>query len=148
MGTPQQAPGGIKGSIIENKIEQMKEYMGKVQDLLHQYVPPDPDLMQKAYAAGNVAMNTSTPGVVEMNIKNYVQAGDSLTFSFDENTKKITKLNINSYVDDPSDVVTVAVQFASLPDGTNYASQTTLNATAKNLTVTTTNSNYQKITGP
>jgi hypothetical protein len=32
---------------------------------------------------------------------------------------------------------------ASLPDGTNYAQQTILNATAKNLLVVTTNSNYQ-----
>jgi hypothetical protein len=34
---------------------------------------------------------------------------------------------------------------ASLPDGTNYAQQTILNATAKQLQVTTTNSNYQLI---
>jgi hypothetical protein len=33
---------------------------------------------------------------------------------------------------------------ASLPDGTNYAQQTVLDATAKKLQVTTTNSNYQK----
>jgi hypothetical protein len=34
---------------------------------------------------------------------------------------------------------------ASLPDSTNYAQQTILNATAKQLVVTTTNSNYQKL---
>jgi hypothetical protein len=34
---------------------------------------------------------------------------------------------------------------ASLPDGTNYAQQINLNAVAKELTVTTTNSNYQKL---
>jgi hypothetical protein len=34
---------------------------------------------------------------------------------------------------------------ASLPDGTNYAQQTVLNATAKQIQVTTTNSNYAKI---
>ena len=43
------------------------------------------------------------------------------------------------------DVVTLQVQMASLPDGTNYAGQTVLNATAKQLAVTTTNSNYQKL---
>jgi hypothetical protein len=32
-----------------------------------------------------------------------------------------------------------------LPDGTNYAEQTILNASAKELAVTTTNSNYQKL---
>lgn len=43
------------------------------------------------------------------------------------------------------DVVTLQVQMASLPDGTSYESQTVLNATAKQLVVTTTNSNYQKL---
>ena len=37
------------------------------------------------------------------------------------------------------------VQMASLPDGTSYESQTVLNATAKQLVVTTTNSDYQKL---
>ena len=40
--------------------------------------------------------------------------------------------------------MTLAVQFASLPDGTNYPEQTVLDAKAKQLQVTTTNSNYAK----
>jgi hypothetical protein len=36
---------------------------------------------------------------------------------------------------------------ASLPDGANYAQQTILNASAKQLVVTTTNSNYRKLGG-
>jgi hypothetical protein len=34
---------------------------------------------------------------------------------------------------------------SSLPDGTNYVAQSVLNATAKKLIVTTTNSNYQRM---
>ena len=148
LGAPPQMPGGgMKGGILESKIEQLKEYMGQVQDLLHQYIPPDPELLEKAYAAGNVAMSPATPGVVQMTIKNYLKTGDALTLSFDEGSKKLTKLDINTYVDAPADAVTVAVQFASLPDGTNYPSQTTINVASKNLTLTTTNSNYQKIGG-
>jgi hypothetical protein len=41
----------------------------------------------------------------------------------------------------------LTVQMASLPDGTNYAQQTVLDASAKKLQVTTTNSNYQKLGG-
>jgi hypothetical protein len=36
---------------------------------------------------------------------------------------------------------------ARLPDGTSYAEQIVLNATAKQFVVTTTNSNYQKLGG-
>jgi hypothetical protein len=143
--TPEQQPSGLGAKLIEQKEEQMKEYMGRVQDLVHQYVPPDPDKMQKAYAAGNATMSASTPGVMQLTFKNYVQNGDTMTFSFDENSKKMSNLSISSYLDGPSDAVNVSVQFDTLPDGTSHPSQTTINVAAKNLTVTTTNSNYQKI---
>jgi hypothetical protein len=50
-------------------------------------------------------------------------------------------------MDNPQDIVTLAVQFASLPDSTNYVQQSVLNATAKKLVVTTTSSNYQRLGG-
>jgi hypothetical protein len=50
-------------------------------------------------------------------------------------------------MDDPKGVVTLAVKMTSLPDGTNYVRQTVLDATAKHLRVTTTNSNYERIGG-
>jgi hypothetical protein len=50
-------------------------------------------------------------------------------------------------MDDPKDIVTLAIQFASLPDNTNYVQQSVLNATAKKLVVTTTNANYQPLGG-
>jgi hypothetical protein len=40
------------------------------------------------------------------------------------------------------DAVTLQVQMASFPDGTNHVERTVLNATAKQLVVTTTNSSY------
>ena len=68
-----------------------------------------------------------------------------MTLTFDTAAKKITSLNINTYMGEEKDVVTLRVQMGSLPDGTNYAQQTVLDATAKQLVVTTTNSNYQKM---
>ena len=54
-------------------------------------------------------------------------------------------MNVDTYLDDPNDTVTLAVQFASLPDSTNYVQQSVVNATAKKLQVTTTSSNYQML---
>jgi hypothetical protein len=68
-----------------------------------------------------------------------------MTLSFNTAAKKISGVNVNTYMDDPKDAVTLAVQMASLPDGTNYVQQTVLDATAKKLQVTTTNSNYRLI---
>ena len=102
--------------------------------------------MQQASQAGKVSLNTTVgAGIAEIVFKDYALPGDQMTLSFDTAAKKITALNVNTYMDDPKDVVTLAVQFASLPDGTNYVQRSILDATAKQLQVTTTNSNYQPI---
>jgi hypothetical protein len=41
--------------------------------------------------------------------------------------------------------VTLNVQFAILPDGTNYPAQEVVTAQAKGIVLTVTNGNYQKI---
>lgn len=75
--------------------------------------------------------------------KDYAQAGDQIALSFDAASKKISSVNVNTSLDDPKDTVTLAIQFASLSDSTNYVQQTVLNATAKKMVVTTTNSDYK-----
>ena len=97
------------------------------------------------FQAGNIAMNkTLGSDIANLVFTNYAQPGDKMTVSFDATSKKIQAINVNTYLDDPKDVVTLAVQFASLPDGTNYAQQTVLNATAKQIQVTTTNRKLRK----
>jgi len=54
-------------------------------------------------------------------------------------------LGVNSYLDDKDDVVTLAVQMNSLPDGAIYAGQTTLEAKAKNITVVIQNSGHRPV---
>jgi len=100
--------------------------------------------MQQTYQAGNVALNPVS-GALNLVFSNYAQPGDRMILTFNTATKKITSLSINTYMGDAKDAISLQVQMASLPDGTNYAQQTILNAAAKELTVTTTNSNYQKL---
>jgi hypothetical protein len=82
---------------------------------------------------------------VNLIFKNYAQPGDQMTLTFDTAAKKVASLSINTTMGASQDPVTLQVQMASLPDGTNYAQQTILNAVAKGLVVTTTNANYQKL---
>jgi hypothetical protein len=149
MGSPAPPPpsgGRLKQKIIAKKTGEMKDYMGQVKTLLAMYVPPDPQRMQQAFQAGKVSLNaTAGSGLAALVFKDYAQPGDQMTISFNTAEKKISTLNVNTYMDDPKDTVTLAVQFASLPDGTNYVQQSVLNATAKKLQVTTTNSNYQPV---
>jgi len=146
VGPPPEQPSGgrVKQKAIAKKKEEMKDYMGDVKTLLSLYVPPDPQKMQQAYQEGKVSLNPAG-GVVDLIFKDYALAGDQMTITFDTAAKKISSLNINTYMDEPKDAVTLQVQMASLPDGTNYVQQTILNATAKQLVVKTTNSKYQKL---
>ncbi len=142
---PEQPSGGrMKQKIIAKKKEEMKDYMGDVKALLSLYVPPDPQKMQAAYQAGKVSLNP-VPGAVNLVFTDYAQPGDKMTLTFETATKKITGLNINTYMGNEKDAVALQVQMGSLPDGTNYVQQTVLNAAAKQLVVTTTNSNYEKL---
>jgi hypothetical protein len=148
IGAPPPPPSGgrMKQHIVEKKTEEMQDYMSQVKALLAKYVPPDPQKMQQAFQAGNASLNPN-PGAqtVGLVFKNYAQSGDQMTLSFDTVTRKVSSLNVGTYMDDPKDAVTLTVQMASLPDGTNHVEQTVLDATAKKLQVTTTNSNYQRI---
>jgi hypothetical protein len=148
IGPPPEQPSGgrMKQKIIAKKKGEMQDYMSDVKGLLSLYVPPDPQKMQQAFQAGKVSLNPAG-GVVNLIFKDYAQPGDQMTLTFDPAAKKITTLNINTYMGQSKDVVTLQVQMGSLPNGINYTQRTVLNAAAKQLVVTTTNSNYQKLGG-
>jgi len=120
--------------------------MDDVKAVLAMYVPPDPERMQQAFQAGKVSLNPAG-GVVNLIFTDYAQPGDRMTLEFNPAIKKIISLSVNTYMGQAKDAVTLQVQMAPLPDGTSYAQQTILNATAKELVVTTTNSNYQRLGG-
>ncbi len=134
----------LKKKVVENKIEDTKEYMEKVAALVHQYVPPDPQKIQAAQAAGNLAVEPSGT-LANLTVKNYVKPGDALAIGFDSGAKQIRTYKVTSFVEDPKDdAVALAVTFANLADGTNYPQQTVLDVAAKNIQVKITNSGYKK----
>jgi hypothetical protein len=146
IGPPPQQPSGgrIKQRVVAKKKAEMTDYMQDVKALLGMYVPPDPQKMQQANQAGKLSLNPAG-GVVNLIFRDYAQPGDQMTLAFNPVTKKITTLNINTYMGQSKDAVTLQVQMSSLPDGTNYTQQTVINASAKQLVVTTTNTNYQLV---
>ena len=110
--------------------------------------PPEQQKMEQAFQAGNVSLDRPGAGEAGLVFKNYAKPGDSMTLDFNMGTKKLAALNVSSYMSDPSQPVAVAVQFATLPDGTSYPNTTVLTVPAQAIQVTITNSNYQKLTAP
>jgi hypothetical protein len=158
-GTPQQAQssqggggrrggrggGAVKEKVIENKVEDLKEYMGAVASLVKQYVPPDPAKIQAAVQSGKAAMdNKSAPGITELTFTDYAVPGDRLSISLNAAAKQLARVNVSSVLGKDKDPVTLAVRFAPLPDGVNYPAETALVAKAKQIQVKITNSGHHK----
>jgi hypothetical protein len=71
--------------------------------------------------------------------------GDSVTLVFNRQEKALQAVQVASYLTDPSDAVTISVQFAKLPDGTNHVSTNQVTGVSKQLGVMVQNSSYQPI---
>jgi hypothetical protein len=147
IGGSQAAPpsgGRLKQHVVEKKTAEFKDYGEQIADLAKQYTQPDPQRLQAALQAGNISLVPGGgEGEIKLVIKNYVKPGDSLTLVFNRQQKGIQSVQVASYLDSPSDAVTIAAQFAKLPDGTNHVASTQINGVSKQLTVVTQNSNYQ-----
>jgi hypothetical protein len=135
--------GRLKQRVIEKKKEEYEDYAEQMKALAQQYVPPDKDLIQAAYAKGNISMMPGSGGL-KLVIHNYVKPGDSMTLTIDKEQKQLESIQIASYMDGPSDGMNLTVRFDRLPDGTNHVSSTTVEGVSKQLTVATQNANYQK----
>ena len=143
---PEPSGGRLKQRVVAKKKEEIKDYMGDVKGLLSMYVPPDPQRMEQAYQAGKLSLNPAG-GILNLVFRDYAQPGDQMTLTFDPAARKVISVSISTYMGETKDAVTLQVQMASLPDGTNYVQQTVLNASAKKLVVTTSNANYQRMGG-
>ena len=141
---PQQERG-LRGRVIEKKKGEIQDYMERVASLIQSYVPPEASLMQGSFQAGKSALQPSQGGLVIITFNDYAKPGDSVRLTFDTAIKKVRGYDVNTYLDDPTDVVTLKVVFDSLPDGTNYSAQSVLDATAKQVQIKTTNSGYTKL---
>jgi hypothetical protein len=140
------APSGgrMKQRVIANKTEEYQEYGQSIGALAKQYTTPNPDLLMQAKQAGNVSFQPGA-GTISLVIKNYLKPGDAVTMTLSEQTHAPVSVQISSYLSDPSDVVTIAAQFAQLPDGTNHVSTTNIDGVSKQLTINEQNANYQKM---
>ena len=143
---PPPSGGRLKQHIVEKKTAEFQDYGQQIAALAKQYTQPDPERLQAAYQAGNVSLQSGGgEGEITLVIKNYIKPGDSVTLTFGRQQKAIQSIKVASYLSDPSDAVTIAAQFAKLPDGTNHVTGTQIDGVSKQLTVVTQNSNYQPV---
>lgn len=152
MGSPAPAPqsaagggrrgGRVKAKIVENKKDDMKEYMERAVALVQQYVPPQPADLQRAKDAGKVTARPAGQGLVRLEFPDYLRPGDRLSIEVDAAANHVRGLAVASYLDQADDAVALAVQLGTLGDGTSYTAQTTLDAAAKKIRVVIQNAGH------
>ena len=143
------APSGgrLKQHVVAKKKEEYTDYADAMKALAQQYVPPSGDLLQQAYAQGNITLGPTAgaPDEVQLVIHNYLKPQDSMTLVFDKEQKALLSVQISSYMSDPKDAMTLKVTFSRLPDGTNHVASVVMDGVSKQLNIATQNSNYQHV---
>ena len=119
----------------------LRDDLDRIRSLIRRYVPPDPNAMREAFQAGKAAINTAS-GVLTFN--DYAKPGDMLTLAFDPGSRNIHSYEVTTYLDEPSDRVTLNAQFSTLSDGTNFLEEYDLDARRKEIHVKTANFGHSK----
>jgi hypothetical protein len=142
---PPQKKRGLRGKVVEKKKGEMKAELEAATALVHQYVPPDPGMMQVVMNAGTASLAQAGPGVLVLKFPGYMKPGDSLALTFDTAVKSLRQIDVATYLDSPQSPVTLRVALQSLPDGPRYPGSVVLGMPASKIEVRITNSNYQKL---
>jgi hypothetical protein len=150
VGAPPESGGkkkrGVKGKIVDKKVGELKEYMGRAASLIQRYVPPDPARMKSAFDTGKAALSrNAADSSTTVEFKDYFKPGDSLILSMANG--QVKSVAVKSYLDDASDAVSLNAAFQLLADGTNYMAESVLDATAKQVQIRTTNFDHKKVAG-
>jgi hypothetical protein len=143
--TQAKTPGGVRGKVIANKKEEMADYVSAAVAKIQTYLPPDPGKIQNIYSAGKSTIQVLEPNnKFKISFPDYNEPGDVLAVSLDRTNKKLMALDVTTSVDDPTRKVVFNITFSNLPDGTQFAGKTTLDASEKNLKIVIENSGFKK----
>jgi hypothetical protein len=141
------APSGgrLKQRVVQKKTGEMKEYMESAAALIQRYVPPSPADIDSARKREKIVLKPTQSGRARVEFSDYLQPGDLMAIDVDAAANRLVGLSVNTYLEKAEDAVTLNVQFAALPDGTNYSAMTTFDAKAKHITVVVQNSGHRPV---
>ena len=142
---PPEKKRGLKGKAIANKTEEMTKELQAAVALVQQYLPPHPDMLQVVMNAGTASLSQAGPGRISLKFPGYAKANDALMLTFDTTVKSLQQIDVNSWLDEPDNAVTLRVTMAALPDGTSHPGTVVLAIPKSKVEVRITKSNYQKL---
>ncbi len=138
--------GRLRQHVVAKKTDEFEDYANSIKALIAQYMPPNRELIQQAAGSGNIMMGPAgAPGESKLVISNYVKQGDKMTVTVNPAAGGMQSVSIATYLSDPSDAVTVDVQFSRIPGGPSYPAMQTINGKSKQMTIAIQNANYQHV---
>lgn len=143
--TPQERRG-IRGRILRDKRDETEEYVQRVMQRVVRYLYPSPASLSTLFQKAEVWEGKSeTSGTIQVRVKDFVIAGDSLTLYVDAASHKPRKLEVATALDD--DPISVVAEYGDLPDGPTYLARTAVNAAKKQIQIKIENFDYARPVG-
>jgi hypothetical protein len=102
--------------------------------------------MQVVMNAGTASIAQAGRGVAALKFPGYVKQGDALTLTFDSSVKALRQIDVTTWLNEPENAVNFRITMQSLPDGTSHPATIVLSIPKRQIDVTITKSNYQKLT--
>jgi hypothetical protein len=142
---PPEKKRGLRGKIVANKTEEMKEELQATVALIQQYVPPDSGLIQVVMNAGTASVSQAGPDLLAFNFPGYAKKGDALTVTFDKSITGLRQIDVKTWLEKPEEPATLRVVMQSMPNGISFPGSVVLSIPASKIDVRITKSNYQKL---
>ena len=145
--SPQAAPSGgrLKRHVVEKKTDEFTQYGQSIAALAKQYAAPNPQAMDQAKAQGNISLQPDAGnGTVSLLSRATSNRAIPLRLLSTPRKRALVSVNVNSYLTDPKDAVTIAINYAKLPSGVNHVSTMQIDGVSKQMGVNIQNSNYQQ----
>ncbi|HEX3878126.1 MAG TPA: hypothetical protein VHW24_14135 [Bryobacteraceae bacterium] len=140
-----QQPRGLRGKIVESKIEhkkeEMKEERERLEDLLHSYLAPGSDAMHKLLEKAAISrIGTGTAADIKIVATGVRMPHDSFTLIWSVSNHRPVSVNLQSQLDGKS--VLLTVDYAALADGVFYAARTMISMPKKETVIRIENFDY------
>jgi hypothetical protein len=142
---PPEKKRGLRGKIVANKTEEMKDELQGTVALIQQYVPPDSGRIQVVMNAGTASVYQAGPDLLAFNFPGYAKQGDALTITFDKAITSLRQIDVKTWLNKPEEPATLRVVMQSMPNGVSFPGSIVLSIPASQLEVRITKSNYQKL---
>jgi hypothetical protein len=127
--------GGLRGRIIQNKKEAMKEDVERLTNLLHRYVSPDTNSMRMVLDKAAVSRTDPQPEAsIKVVAAGLVEPSDSFTLTWSAAEHRPEKIEIRTALDGKP--VNAMVDYGCLPNGPFYAARTVVSDAKDDLRIT------------